>query len=267
MSEWLVLAIAMAAACGVVLAATLLNERRRSAKALRKDDDDDDDPEVETPDVLEYMTMMVGVVYAIVLGLAIAGVWEARSTAQDEVRREAQALYEVTRRSEVFPVEYRERLRADVDAYVSHVVHQEWPRMVDGRDLGARGAQLLDAVRSDVAERVPAGDLEANAYQPMLDQVSIADDARNARVANVGATLPGVVWFGLIGGAVITVGLIFTMQMGRSGRELLLAGVFSALIAFLLFLVWDFDAPFGRSGSDAAEAFRQLFPVAAGGSG
>jgi hypothetical protein len=259
MSEWLVLAAAMAAACAVVLVITLLRQYRLNKAGAAEDDD-----APETPDVLEYMTMMVGVVYAIVLGLAIAGVWEARSAAQDDVRREAQALHEVTQRAAVYPAGVQAQLRADIDRYVSHVVHQEWPRMVDHNELSGRGAELLGVVRADIARRAPVNELETQAYQPMLDQVAVADDARNARAQNAGETLPGVVWFGLITGALVTVGLIFTLQIGRTPRELLLAGLFSALIAFLLFLVWDFDAPFGRSGTESADAFRQLFASAAG---
>jgi hypothetical protein len=259
MSEWLVLAAAMAAACAVVLVIALLRQYRLNKAGAGADDD-----APETPDVLEYMTMMVGVVDAIVLGLAIAGVWEARSAAQDDVRREAQALHEVTQRAAVYPVGVQEQLRTDIDRYVSHVVHEEWPRMIDHNELSGRGAELLGAVRADIAQRAPVNELETQAYQPMLDQVAIADDARNARAQNAGETLPGVVWFGLITGALVTVGLIFTLQIGRTPRELLLAGLFSALIAFLLFLVWDFDAPFGRSGTDSADAFRQLFASAAG---
>jgi ABC-type multidrug transport system fused ATPase/permease subunit len=260
MSEWLVLAIVMAAACAVVLVVTVLSQRaaRPAAAAL------DDREAPQTPDVLEYMVMMVGVVYAIVLGLAIAGVWEARGAAQDAVRTEAQALHEVTQRAQVYPADFRDRLRTDIDTYVSEVVEAEWPRMVEQQELSPRGTELLAAVRSDVAEREPKNELEAQAYQPMLDQVATAEDARNARAAGAEETLPGIVWFGLISGAVVTIGLIFTMQIGRTFRELLLAGLFSALIAFLLFLVWDFDAPFGRSGSESADAFRQLFPDAAG---
>lgn len=264
MSEWLVLAIAMAIACALVLVITVLRHRRLNRAGAGAGAGAGAVETAETPDVLEYMTMMVGVVYAIVLGLAIAGVWEARGTAQDDVRREAQALHEVTQRAQVYPAGMQKQLRADIDAYVSHVVHQEWPRMINRHELSGRGAELLDVVRKDIAERAPASELEAQAYQPMVDQVAIAEDARNARAQNAGETLPGVVWFGLITGALITVGLIFTMQIGRSPRELLLAGVFSALIAFLLFLVWDFDAPFGRSGSDSADAFHQLFTSAAG---
>ncbi|NUK04779.1 DUF4239 domain-containing protein [Streptomyces lunaelactis] len=262
MSEWLVLAAAMAAACAVVLVLTVLRQRRLNRAAAAGAGTEEDT--AETPDVLEYMTMMVGVVYAIVLGLAIAGVWEARSAAQDGVRREAQALHEINQRAKVYPADVREQLRGDIDRYVSHVVQQEWPRMIDHNELSGRGAELLDVVRAGIAERRPANELEAQAYQPMVDQVAIADDARNARAENAGETLPGVVWFGLITGALVTVGLIFTLQIGRTPRELLLAGLFSALIAFLLFLVWDFDAPFGRSGVDSADAFHQLFASAAG---
>ncbi|MFF8605595.1 DUF4239 domain-containing protein [Streptomyces sp. NPDC015346] len=250
MSEWLVLTIAMAAACAVVLTIVVINNRRIP---------DDDDPS-ETPDVMEYMTMMIGVVYAIVLGLAIAGVWEARSAAQETVRQEAQALHEISERVEVYPADVRARIRADIDAYVAYVVDDEWRHMSEKGELSEQGTELLQQVRRGVTDYRPADDHEGQAYQPLVDQVAAVDDARNARGQSAGATMPGVVWFGLIIGALVTVGLIFTLQIRRTGRELLLAGLFSALIAFLLFLIWDFDAPFGRGISATATPFTDLFP-------
>ncbi|MFF4077814.1 DUF4239 domain-containing protein [Streptomyces sp. NPDC087218] len=255
MSEWLVLTLAMAAASAVVLTIAVLNNRRVG---------EDDDPS-ETPDVIEYMTMMIGVVYAIVLGLAIAGVWEGRGAAQEYVRQEAQALHEVKARSAVYPAEVRTRIRADVDAYVRHVVHDEWQSMSEHGTLTAEGTRLLDRVRADVTQYRPANDHEGQAYQPLVDEVAAADDSRSARGQSAGATMPGVVWFGLVIGALVTVGMIFTLQIRRSFRELLLAGFFSVLIAFLLFLIWDFDTPFGRGLSATAAPFLDLFPEAAGG--
>ncbi|MEU8675355.1 hypothetical protein [Streptomyces sp. NPDC048560] len=255
MSEWLVLTIAMASACAVVLTIAVLNNRRIG---------EDDDPS-ETPDVIEYMTMMIGVVYAIVLGLAIAGVWEGRSAAQESVRLEAQALHEVSARSSVYPVEIRDRIRADVDAYVSYVINEEWEAMTETGSITERGTQLLDRVRADVTDYQPKTDHEGQSYQPLVDQVAAADDARGSRGQSAGATMPGVVWFGLITGAMVTVGLIFTLQIRRTFRELLLAGLFSVLIAFLLFLIWDFDSPFGRGISATTAPFVDLFPHAVGG--
>ncbi|MFI5756324.1 hypothetical protein [Streptomyces sp. NPDC051569] len=250
MSEWLVLSIAMAAACAVVLTIVIINNRHVS---------EDDDP-TETPDVMEYMTMMIGVIYAIVLGLAIAGVWEGRSAAQETVRQEAQALHEVQQRVQVYPAEVRDRIRGDVDTYVSYVVHTEWPHMAEHEALSPKGTQLFDKLRGDVTRYAPRTDLEGQQYQPLLDEIAAADDARGARGQNAGDTMPGVVWFGLIIGAVVTVGLIFVLQIRRTFRELLLAGLFSVLIAFLLFLIWDFDAPFGRGIAATASPFFDLFP-------
>ncbi|MCZ1007955.1 DUF4239 domain-containing protein [Streptomyces lydicus] len=249
MSQWLVLTLAMVAACGVVLTITVLKERRIS---------EDDDP-TETPDVIEYLTMMVGVVYAIVLGLAIAGVWESRSAAEDTVRTEAQALHEVSARARAYPAPVRDRIRSDVGTYVSYVVHKEWPVMAEKGELTDRGTALLTKVRADVSDYHPRNDFEGQSYQPLVDQVAVADGARSARADAAGSTLPGVVWFGLIIGGAISIGVMFTLQIRRSGRELLMAGLFSALIAFLLFLVWDFDSPFSR-GLAAAAPFFDLFP-------
>ncbi len=69
-----------------------------------------------------------------------------------------------------------------------------------------------------------------------------------------------MVWFGLITGGLVTLGMIFALQIRRTARELILAGLFSALIAFLLFLIWDFDAPYSRGVATTAEPFLELFP-------
>lgn len=240
----------MVAACAVVVVITLVRHRRAP---------DDEDPS-ETPDVIEYITMWIGVLYAIVLGLAIAGVWEARSVAQDHVQAEAQALHEISERVRVYPADVRDRIRDDVNAYVGHVVTTEWKTMADDGHVTRRGTELMGQIREDVTDYEPRTDFEAQAYQPLVDQVTAADQARTARAESTGATMPGVVWFGLLAGAVITIGMLFALQIRPTARELILAGLFSAMIAFLLFLIWDFDAPYSRGITASAEPFLNLFP-------
>jgi hypothetical protein len=250
--EWLVLTLAMLAACAVVVIITLVRHRRAS---------DDEDPN-ETPDVIEYMTMWIGVVYAIVLGLAIAGVWEGRSAAQEHVQTEAAALHEISERVRVYPPDARDRIRDDIEAYVGYVVTTEWDTMADEGRVTEGGHKLFERVRQDVTDYQPKTDFEAQAYQPLLDQVTAANQARIARAESTGETMPGVVWFGLIAGAVVTIGMIFALQIRRTTRELILAGLFSALIAFLLFLIWDFDSPYSRGVTASADPFLNLFPGA-----
>ncbi|MBX7548431.1 DUF4239 domain-containing protein [Streptomyces sp. tea 10] len=250
MPDWLVLVLAMLGACAVVVLVTFVRNRRAP---------EDEDPS-ETPDVIEYMTMWIGVVYAIVLGLAIAGVWEARSSAGDYVQNEAQALHEISERVRVYPPDVRDRIRNDVDAYVSYVVDHEWKTMADDERVTDRGSALLQKVRQEVTDYKPRNDFEAQAYQPLLDQMTAADQARNARSDSTGATMPSVVWWGLLVGGLVTVGMVFALQIRRTARELALAGLFSATIAFMLFLIWDFDAPYSRGIAVTAEPFTNLFP-------
>ncbi|MDT0347115.1 bestrophin-like domain [Streptomyces litchfieldiae] len=252
MSEWLVLTIAVVATCSVVLLAVVVRQRRAG---------EDDDPS-ETPDVIEYMTMMIGVIYAIVLGLAIAGVWEARGTADEWVRQEAQALHEMDERAKAFPEEARDQIHERIEAYVAHTAGDEWSHMVDEGELTDLGDELLSQLRATVLAQEPETVAEVQSYQGLVDQVAIVDEARVGRGDSAQPTMPPVVWAGLIAGAVVTVGMVFTLQIQRSGRELLLAGLFSTLLAFLLFLVWYFDDPFAHGLNDSPDAFRSFFPQA-----
>lgn len=255
MSQWLVLVLCLAAACAAVIAAVYLRQRRAG---------EEDDPS-ETPDVIEYMTMMIGVVYAIVLGLAIAGVWEARNAAEETVQREAQALHEIHERVQVYPAEARSRIRADVEAYVRHTVRTEWPHMAEHGELTERGDRLLAALRRDATGVRPESTRAVQTYQGVVDQVAAVDVARVQRESQASPTLPGVVWLGLIGGGALCVGMVFALQIQRSRREMMLAGLFSALVVFLVFLVWHFDAPFTRGLDEPTEAYTALFPRAGAG--
>jgi hypothetical protein len=252
-SEWLALVIIICATCGVVLLVAVLRQRRAG---------DEDDPS-ETPDVIEYMTMMLGVVYAVVLGLAIAGVWEERGAAEEWVFQETQALHEISQRAEVFPPDVRDGIRGRVDAYVSHTVNDEWPHMVAHGELTGRGDALLRELRETITGREPLTVREVESYQGMIDQAAAVDEARTARGQSAGPTMPRVVWIGLFTGGGVVVGMVFALQIQRSPREMVLAGLFSALIAFLIYLVWYFDSPYARALEDASETFSALFPQAA----
>ena len=191
MPEWLILVLAVLTACATVTGAVVLRQRRA----------DGDDPS-ETPDVIEYMTMMTGVVYAIVLGLAIAGVWEARNVAEGVATDEAQALHEVHERARAAPAADRERIRSDVAAYVHHTVATEWPYMVEHGRLTRQGGELLTDLRKDVLDWEPRTSREEQAYAAMAERVAAVDAARTSRAGSTEPTLPGVVWLGLFAGAV-----------------------------------------------------------------
>ncbi|MBB0247357.1 DUF4239 domain-containing protein, partial [Streptomyces alkaliphilus] len=189
MSPWLVLSLAVVTTCGLVLLVGWWHGRRHGAE----------EP-AETPAVIDYMIMMIGVVYAIVLGLAIAGVWEERSAAEDWVRQEAQALHEVGTRAAALPDEVRDRVREDVDAYVRHTVEEEWDHMIREEELTERGDLLLERLREGVRVHQPQDPVGLQERAAMTDRLAAVSEARTARAQSAESTMPAVVWVGLVVG-------------------------------------------------------------------
>lgn len=110
------------------------------------------------------------------------------------MQREAQALYEINQRLDVYPAAFHTQVRQHIDAYARHAVTAEWPAMEDDGPIDTTGGRLLTRIRSDIAHHTPTDELQAQAYQPLLDQVAAADDARHQRLDSAAAPCRG--WSG-----------------------------------------------------------------------
>ncbi|MGV4980728.1 bestrophin-like domain [Streptomyces sp. NPDC001709] len=213
-------------------------------------------------DVAEYISMMVGVLYALVLGLAMVSVWQTRSSAEGHVQVEAGAAHQISLLSAGLPAPQGERTRSAVDAYVHHVVSAEWPAMQNGQPPGRTGWDLLDQVR--VAGQVPAdaGPTQQATLQETLAQLSTLDDARRGREADVGDTLSPVLWFGLIVGGVLTVAFMFMFGVKRSFTHVVMVMGLTALITFTVLLVYQLNQTFTGMFAVNTAPFTRYFPGA-----
>lgn len=135
--------------------------------------------------------------------------------------------------------------------------------MADGGGLTDRGTELLSALRETVTGREPTPIREIDAHQATDDRVAAAEEARLGRGGSTGPTMPPLAWVGSPSGAVVVVGITFALQIQRSLRELVLAGILSALLAFLPYLVWYLDAPCARSLEGVSETFTEPAPTTA----
>ncbi|WP_181797171.1 DUF4239 domain-containing protein [Streptomyces sp. WELS2] len=211
-------------------------------------------------DVAEYIAMMVSVLYALVLGLSMVAVWEARSAASDHVQAEASAAHQIRLLSAGLPAPAGERTREAVDAYVHHVVSEEWPVMVAGRPPDRRGWVLLNDLRA--AGQIPAGagPVQQATLQEVLAQLSVLDDARRGREADVGDTLSPVLWFGLIVGGLLTVAFMFMFGVRRSVTHVVMVMGLTALITFTVLLVYGLNEPFNGMFAVDSSSFSRYFP-------
>ncbi|MFI8932206.1 hypothetical protein ACIG3E_31620 [Streptomyces sp. NPDC053474] len=216
----------------------------------------DDEPR---EDVAEYISMMVGVLYALVLGLALVSVWDARSSAADHVQAEASAAHQVRLLADALPEPQADGVRSGMRSYVHHVVTTEWPTMAEREPLGQRGWRLLDGVRN--ANRLPddATVAQHSASQEVLAQVSALDEARRGREGDIDSGLSPVLWLGLIIGGALTVAFMFMFGVRRSFTHVVMVMGLSALITFLVMLIHQLDTPFSGLLAVDATPFERYF--------
>ncbi|WP_416974787.1 hypothetical protein [Streptomyces sp. 4F14] len=213
-------------------------------------------------DVAEYIAMMVGVLYALILGLSLVSVWDARSGASDHVATEASAVHQVRLLAASLPEPQASEVRSGTDAYARHVIDVEWPAMAAGQPLGPEGWRLLDRLRA--ADRLPddATPAQQAAAQEVLAQLSTLDDARRGREGDIGGGLSPILWLGLIIGGVLTVAFMFMFGVERSVTHVVMVMGLSALITFLVLLIHQLDQPFNGILAVDATPFSRYFPSA-----
>jgi Protein of unknown function (DUF4239) len=213
-------------------------------------------------DISEYVTMMVGVFYALIVGLSLVAVWENRDNAEQRVHTEASSLQEVYQLADSLPAPARAKIQADATTYADYVVRTEWPLMDQQKPLGEKGWTLLDNLRSDVSSYTPTTSAQNNVASDAVGQLSTLADARRGREAAAADRMPGLLWVGLILGGVLTVALTFVYGLKQHLSHIAMIMGLTALIGFMMILIFNLDNPFNQGLGASSAAFTDLFPSA-----
>ncbi len=211
-------------------------------------------------DVAEYISMMIGVIYALVLGLALVAVWDTRSSAESDVQNEASALHQVYLLSDALPPAAEKQARDTANAYAHHVTTVEWQQMAHRRPLGPEGWTMLNKLRDIYQTTQPAQAAEENAMQEALSQISTLDEARMGRESDAQSDLSPVLWAGLFIGGALTVGFMFMFGVQRRATHLIMVMGLSGFIAFLILLIYQLDTPFHGVLQVGTTDFTRYFP-------
>ncbi|QES45422.1 hypothetical protein DEJ49_34485 [Streptomyces venezuelae] len=216
----------------------------------------DDEPR---EDVAEYISMMVGVLYALVLGLSLVSVWDARSGAEDHTATEASAAHQIHLLAAGLPAGQADRMRGQIESYIRHVTDTEWPAMAEGAPIGTTGWRLLDQVRATGQVPADATPAQQATGQETLAQLSTLDEARRGREADAEEQLSPVLWFGLIVGGVLTIAFMFMFGVQRSFTHVVMVMGLSGLITFTVLLIYQLDSPFDGLFAVDATPFTRYF--------
>lgn len=214
----------------------------------------------EREDVAGYVTMMVGVMFALILALALVSVWEDKDSAEGHVATEASSLNETyLLGASMLPAD-QEKIQAAASAYADHVVHTEFPKMRSGKEIDDTGWQLLTNLRTSFLNANVSTPARQAVLSDATTQISNLADARRGRLEDADKRMPSVLWIGLVLGGVLTVAMTFIYGIEQRFTHVGMVMGMAALIGFVLILIYNLDNPFNSGTGADSGPFTSYFP-------
>jgi hypothetical protein len=194
-------------------------------------------------EVAGFKFAVIGVFYAVLLAFVVVAVWENYQKTEEAVRDEAKAVADLHGITFGLPTEAGSEIRTRLRAYTKDVLDDEWLTMAGGepsdivnQDLGQLSKAILDVE--------PQNSQDLVLYQEALRLLAGLTDNRYERLDSSDGSVPGVLWFTLIVGGLITLGYPAFFGSTHVVAQILMTASLAVLVAVALLLGMVFDFPF-----------------------
>ena len=153
----------------------------------------------EHNEVAGFLYAVLGVAYAVLLGLMVVAVWQDYETAQASATREANDVATVFWLARGLPQPEAHHTQELARSYARVVAEEEWPMMGRGEE-SSKAWGLLDDLRGSIVALHPATPTQVALYNNELQAVRDLGDARRDRLLEANQGLPTLLWAVLLVG-------------------------------------------------------------------
>lgn len=208
-------------------------------------------------DVAGFIYAVLGVAYAVLLGLMVVAVWDDRQEAQSAATEEANELSSIFWIAHGFSEPQAEHIQGLTREYANVVVHEEWLLMAKG-ESSPRAWQTLDDLRASVEALHPTNDAQLVLYDNELQRLHDLGDARRARLLQVDEGLPAILWVVLLVGGIVEVGFTYLFGLRSTTVHVLMVAALAMIIGLVLFTIGALEFPFKGDVRVSPEAFKSV---------
>jgi uncharacterized membrane protein YraQ (UPF0718 family) len=212
---------------------------------------------LEHNDVAGFIYAVLGVTYAVLLGLMLVAVWQDWQAAQTSETQEANELAAVFWLAHGLPQPEGRHIQELARSYARVEVTKEWPLMQHGK-TSPKPYELLDGMKASVEAIHPTDEAQAALYSNELERLHELGDARRERLLEAEQGLPAILWAVLLVGGVITVGFTYLFGLRSTTVHVLMVAALALVIGLVLFTVASLDFPFRGDVRIGSEAFEQV---------
>jgi len=207
-------------------------------------------------DLIGWQLSVLGTTYAVILGFMLYAVWTSFGAAERNVAREASALVNVYELASGLAPEDAEKLKSLTQRYCEAVLHFEW-REMDANVRPQETHAIIQQMWAALMESRAAGQREQLAEDHTLSELDSLAKYRRIRLVDMARRLPGVLWFTLLVGAVVTIASSWMFGAESRTFHAFQVSVLTIVIAITLAAIADINRPFQGTVHVSDFAFRQ----------
>jgi uncharacterized protein DUF4239 len=205
----------------------------------------------------------LGLVFGLIVGFLVAGLWGDLNDARTAVNREASAL----RSAELvagasFPGPTEARLNALIGRQIRDAAKNEWPAMESqSASLKFVPAPLVEALQVALTLK-PRGPGQATAQGELVSSIQDALDARRQRIIVSRSTVNWVKWSAVVALAVLTLLAIACVHSDNRRTAAIAMSIFASAVAVTLVMIFSQDRPFSGQFGVKPDVLLQVLPGA-----
>lgn len=207
-------------------------------------------------EVAGFKFAVIGVFYAVMLAFVVIAVWEDFRKTEAAVRDEAKAVVDLYRITFALPAGGGAEIRQHLLDYANDVRGHEWQTMAVGEPSDVV-IKDLDQLSRAIFGVNPQNQQEQALYEEALRLLSVITDNRTERLDSSDGSMPGILWFVLIVGGLITLGYPAFFGSTNVVAQVLMTAALAGLVALSLLLGLAFDYPFTGEVRISAAPFEQ----------
>jgi hypothetical protein len=200
---------------------------------------------------------LIGVMYAVALGLLVVSAQDDYGDVQQAVVSEANATGDLYRVLLGLEPANRARLDGELGSYVNLVIEDEWPATNHGGQ-SLRTWRAMDRLAYDVYTFRPATPQEERVYPQLVNEVEEVLDARRMRLFLGQQGVGHVTWSIVLLGGLITIGFAAFFWMENTRAQMILTSLMAAVFGLMLTLLVTMDHPLWGSTAVDPGPFREL---------
>ena len=194
----------------------------------------------------EYASMIVHSVigfYGLVTALIAVSVWSRHSSVMETAGLEATSVGSLWRDISGYPSPIREELRDMLRGYTKYTIDTAWVAQRNGV-IPYAGVLKIDRFQEKLFAFEPATENQRLLHAEALRAYNLMIQFRRQRLETTGKGLPGVLWFLVIGGAMIILLLVMFYRVENIRLQTFLVFCLSTFMAMVIFVILALDQPY-----------------------